>query len=104
MARWFETFSCRSEKDDPHQTKLMPESHTQEKLYRRGSRCWRLERGARALREIARESGDPFAAREQLFGMHHPEVTCAPQQGRQILERAGVVIDNIILSKLGVVK
>jgi hypothetical protein len=32
---------------------------------------------ARRLREIARAGGDSFAAREQVFSTHHPEVTQA---------------------------
>ena len=56
---------------------------------------------ARALRKIARDGGDPFAAREQVFHTHHPEVTAAANEAIELLERAGVVVDEFILGKLG---
>ena len=57
---------------------------------------------ARALRKIAREGGDPFAAREQVFTMRHPEVAQAVNETLELLRKAGVVINDVILSKLGV--
>ena len=57
---------------------------------------------ARRLRKIAREGGDPFAAREQVCKTLHPEVTQAVNETLELLRKAGVVINDVILSKLGV--
>ena len=62
-----------------------------------------LEARARAwrLRKIAREGGDPFAAREQVFSTRHPEVTQAQRDTVDLLRKAGVVVDEFVLTKLG---
>src|SRR5215212_6675180 len=52
---------------------------------------------ARALRKIARDGGDPFAAREQVFRTRHPEVMQAANEAIELLEKAGVVVDEFIL-------
>src|SRR5687767_4591444 len=52
---------------------------------------------ARVLRKIARDGGDPFAAREQVFTMRHPEVARAVNESVELLRNAGVRIDDIIL-------
>src|SRR5215217_5514490 len=57
------------------------------------SPSWRLERGHR-LRKIAREGGDPFAIREQVFNTVHPEVTAAVDEALDLLRKAGVTIDE----------
>jgi hypothetical protein len=54
------------------------------------------------LRKIVSEGGDPFAAREQVCRMRHPEVTQAVNETLELLRKAGVRIDEVILSKLGV--
>jgi hypothetical protein len=54
---------------------------------------------ARTLRKIAREGGDPFAAREQVCWTRHPEVTQAVNETLELLRKAGVVINDVILSK-----
>ena len=56
----------------------------------------------RRLRKIARDGGDPFAAREQVVRARHPEVTQAVNETLDLLRKAGVVINDVILSKLGV--
>ncbi len=50
----------------------------------------------------SRDCGDPFAAREQLCRMRHSEVTQAVNETLELLRKAGVVINDVILSKLGV--
>ncbi len=57
---------------------------------------------ARRLRIIAREGGDPFEAKEQVFNTVHPEVTAAVHEALDLLMKAGVTIDEVILDKLGV--
>ena len=57
---------------------------------------------ARRLRKIARDGGDPFEAREQVCKTLHPEVTQAVNETLELLRKAGVVINDVILSKLGV--
>ena len=57
---------------------------------------------ARILRKIAREGGDPFSAREQVFRTRHPEVAEAANETLELLRKAGLRIDDLILSKLGV--
>jgi hypothetical protein len=57
---------------------------------------------ARRLQKIARDGGDPFAAREQVCKTLHPEVTQALNETLELLRRADVVINDVILSKLGV--
>ena len=56
---------------------------------------------ARRLRKVARQGGDPFAVREQVFSTHHPEVTQAQRETVDLLRTAGVVVDEVVLSKLG---
>jgi Arm domain-containing DNA-binding protein len=56
---------------------------------------------ARRLRRIARQGGDPFAAREQVFNTCHPEVTQAQRDTVDLLRKAGVVVDAFVLTKLG---
>ncbi len=56
---------------------------------------------ARRLRKIAREGGDPFAAREQVFSTCHPEVAQAQRETIDLLRNAGVVADEFVLAKLG---
>jgi hypothetical protein len=62
-----------------------------------------LEARARAwrLRRIARQGGDPFAAREQVFSTVHPEVIQAQRDTVELLRKAGVVVDEFVLTKLG---
>jgi len=57
---------------------------------------------ARRLRIIAREGGDPFAAKEQVFNTVHPEVAAAVHETLDLLRKAGVTIDEAIPNKLGV--
>ena len=57
---------------------------------------------ARRLRKIARDGGNPFAAREQVCKTLHPEVTQAVNETLELLRKAGAVINDVILSKLGV--
>src|SRR5215212_86920 len=57
---------------------------------------------AQALRTIARDGGDPFTARAEVFSTRHPEVTQAVNEALALLRKAGVTIDDFILSKLGV--
>ena len=57
---------------------------------------------AKMLRKIARDGGDPLAAREHVFSTRHPEVTQAVNETLELLKNAGVVIDDVILSRLGV--
>ncbi len=57
---------------------------------------------ARRLRIIAREGGDPFEAKEQVFNTVHPEVTAAVYETLDRLNKAGVTIDEVILNKLRV--
>jgi hypothetical protein len=57
---------------------------------------------ARRLRKIARDGGDAFAARDQVCRMRHPEVTQAVNETLELLRKAGVAINDVILSKLGV--
>jgi hypothetical protein len=54
---------------------------------------------AQALRKIAREGGDPFVVREQVFNKVHPEVIAAVDEALDLLRKAG---DEVILNKLGV--
>ncbi len=56
---------------------------------------------ARRLRKIARQGGDPFTAREQVFSTCHPEVTQAQRDTVDLLRKAGVVVDAFVLTKLG---
>jgi Arm DNA-binding domain len=56
---------------------------------------------ARRLRKVAREGGDPFAEREQVFSAAHPEVIQAVDETLDLLRKAGVVIDEFVLAKLG---
>src|SRR5215204_4025990 len=57
---------------------------------------------AQALRTIARDGGDPFTTRAEVFSTRHPEVTQAVNETLALLRKAGVTIDDFILSKLGV--
>ena len=57
---------------------------------------------AKMLRKIARDGGDPVAARDQVFRTRHPEVTQAVNDTLELLKNAGVVIDDAILARLGV--
>ena len=41
-------------------------------------------------------------SREQVCRMRHPEVTQAVNETLELLRKAGVVINDVILSKLGV--
>jgi hypothetical protein len=61
-----------------------------------------LEARARAqrLRKVARVGGDPFAQREQVFSALHPEVTQAQRDTVDLLRKAGVVVDEFVLTKL----
>ncbi len=61
-----------------------------------------LEARARALRlrNIARAGNDPFADREQVFSTRHPEVTQAVSETLDLLRKAGVVVDELALTKL----
>src|SRR5215218_4620481 len=56
---------------------------------------------AKLLRKIAREGGDPLAARDQVFRTRHPEVTQAVNDTIELLKKAGVVIDDVLLARLG---
>jgi hypothetical protein len=56
---------------------------------------------AQRLRKVARQGGDPFAVREQVFSTRHPEVTQAQRETVDLLRNAGVVVDEVVLSKLG---
>ena len=56
---------------------------------------------AQRLRRIARQGGDPFAQREQVFSALHPEVTQAQRETVDLLRNAGVVVDESALAKLG---
>ncbi len=55
---------------------------------------------AQRLRRIARQGGDPFAQREQVFSALHPEVTQAKRETVDLLRAAGVVVDEFVLAKL----
>ena len=57
---------------------------------------------AKMLRTIARDGGDPMAARDQVFRTRHPEVTQAVNDTLELLKNAGVVIDDVLLARLGV--
>src|SRR5687767_11848666 len=59
-------------------------------------------RAAPFEQRVARDGGDPFAAREQVCKTLHPEVTQAVNETLDLLREAGVVINDVILSKLGV--
>ena len=56
---------------------------------------------ARRLRKIARDGGDPFAGREQVFSTRHPEVTQAVSQTFDLFRTASVGVDKVALAKLG---
>ncbi len=56
---------------------------------------------ARRLRKIARQGGDPFTAREQVFSTCHPEIAQAQRDTVDLLREAGVVVDAFVLTKLG---
>ncbi len=55
---------------------------------------------AQRLRRIARQGGDPFAQREQVFSALHSEVTQAQRETVDLLRTAGVVVDEFVLAKL----
>jgi hypothetical protein len=57
---------------------------------------------ATLLRKIARDGGDPVAARDQVFSTRHPDVTQAVNDTLELLKNAGVVIDDVLLARLGV--
>jgi hypothetical protein len=52
------------------------------------------------LRRIARQGGDPFAQREQVFSALHPEVTQAQREAVDLIRNAGVAVDELALAKL----
>ena len=54
------------------------------------------------LRKVARDGGDPLSARDQVFRTRHPEVTQAVNDTLELLKNAGVVIDDVLLARLGV--
>jgi hypothetical protein len=56
---------------------------------------------ARRLRRIARQGGDPFAEREQVFSALRPEVTQALSKTLDLLRKAGLVVDEFVLTKPG---
>ena len=55
---------------------------------------------AQRLRRIARQGGDPFAQREQVFSVLHPEVTQAVSKTLDLLREVGVVVDKLAPTKL----
>ena len=55
---------------------------------------------ARRLRKVARQGGDPFAVREQVFSTRHPEVTQAQREAVDLIRNAGVAVDELALAKL----
>ena len=57
---------------------------------------------SRVVFDTAREGGNPFAAREQVRWTRHPGVKQAVNETLELLRKAGVVINDVILSKLGV--
>jgi hypothetical protein len=57
---------------------------------------------ARALQRTARAGLDPLAVREQVCGTRYPEVTQATNDTLELLRKAVIVIDEAILTKLGV--
>jgi hypothetical protein len=54
---------------------------------------------AKILRKIAREGGDPFAARTQVCGTEHPEVIRARNHAVSLLKKAGVRVEDSALSR-----
>jgi len=56
---------------------------------------------ARKLRGIARQGGDPFAEREQVFSALQLEITQAVDEILNHLRNAGAVVDEAMLAKLG---
>ena len=56
---------------------------------------------AQRLRKVARAGGDPLADREQVFSTRHPEATQARRETVDLLRSAGVVVDEVVLAKLG---
>jgi hypothetical protein len=56
---------------------------------------------ARRLRKVARQGGDPFAAREQVFSTRHPDVTQAQKETADLPRNAGLDVDKFVLAKLG---
>src|SRR5918993_4220552 len=54
---------------------------------------------ARILRKIAREGGDPLAARAQVCRTEIPEVTQARNHALELLEKAGVTVEGPALSR-----
>ncbi len=55
---------------------------------------------ARILRKIAREGGDPLAARAQVCRTELPEITEARNHAIELLENAGVAFEHLALSQL----
>jgi hypothetical protein len=54
---------------------------------------------ARILRKIAREGGDPLAARAQVCRTELPEVTQARNDAIEFLEKAGLTLEDLGLSR-----
>ena len=48
---------------------------------------------------VAREGGDLFPARERVFSARHPEITQTVNKTLELLRKAGVVINDVILSQ-----
>jgi hypothetical protein len=56
---------------------------------------------ARILRKIAREGGDPLAVRAQVCRTELSEVTQARNDALMLLKKAGVVVEDLALSRPG---
>jgi hypothetical protein len=54
---------------------------------------------ARILRKIAREGGDPLAARAQVCSTEFPEITQARNDAVELLEKVGVEIEDPALRR-----
>jgi hypothetical protein len=54
---------------------------------------------ARIVRKTAREEGDPLAARAQVCRTEFPEVTNARSHAAELLEKAGVTVEDLGLSQ-----
>ncbi len=54
---------------------------------------------AKVLRKIAREGGDPLLARAQVCRTEYPEVTQARIHADELLEQAGLTLEDLGLSR-----
>lgn len=54
---------------------------------------------ARILRKIAREGGDPLAKRSQVCRTELPEVTQARNHALELLEKVGLTVEDLALSR-----